>query len=129
MPGPGRSLAAPGVALLAALLACARPPPEDPEAVAAAIWAERCANCHGPEGRGDGPGGAALFPPPRSFHDLEWQAQVGDADIRAAILYGGPAVGRSAGMLPNPDLRDRPDVVAALVRLVRGWRSAAPAAR
>ncbi len=102
---------------------------EDPasaEAAARAIWAERCANCHGPEGRGDGPTGKTLFPPPRSFHDREWQARVRDAEIEAVIVHGGRAIGRSVGMPPNLDLRTRPRVVEALVQMIRAWPTEAP---
>jgi mono/diheme cytochrome c family protein len=31
------------------------------------LFAQTCATCHGPEGRGDGPGGAGLNPKPRNF--------------------------------------------------------------
>jgi mono/diheme cytochrome c family protein len=32
-----------------------------------AVYAQTCATCHGPEGRGDGPGGTGLTPKPRNF--------------------------------------------------------------
>ena len=32
-----------------------------------ALFAQTCATCHGPEGKGDGPGGAGLNPKPRNF--------------------------------------------------------------
>jgi mono/diheme cytochrome c family protein len=32
-----------------------------------AVFAQTCATCHGPEGRGDGPGGTGLNPKPRNF--------------------------------------------------------------
>ena len=31
------------------------------------LYAETCATCHGPEGKGDGPGAKGLTPPPRNF--------------------------------------------------------------
>jgi mono/diheme cytochrome c family protein len=31
------------------------------------LFAQNCATCHGPEGKGDGPGGAGLNPKPRNF--------------------------------------------------------------
>lgn len=120
------SLAAPPVfaAIFALHLACQRPPEVDPEPVAREIWDGRCANCHGPEGRGDGPTGAALVAAPRSFHDPAWQAATTDAQIRLAILYGGAAAGYSDAMPPNPDLRERPRVVEALIKKIRGYRPA-----
>jgi mono/diheme cytochrome c family protein len=32
-----------------------------------AVFAQTCATCHGPEGKGDGPGGTGLTPKPRNF--------------------------------------------------------------
>jgi mono/diheme cytochrome c family protein len=34
-----------------------------------AVFAQTCATCHGPEGRGDGPGGTGLNPKPRNFSE------------------------------------------------------------
>jgi mono/diheme cytochrome c family protein len=83
------------------------------------IFATRCTACHGPQGRGDGPGAAGLDPKPRNYHDAAWQAQVKDDEIEKAIVYGGAAVGRSPAMVGNPDLGSRPEVVAALREMVR----------
>src|ERR1041385_2240931 len=35
----------------------------------AQIYSEKCSVCHGPNGKGDGPGGAALNPKPRDHTD------------------------------------------------------------
>jgi mono/diheme cytochrome c family protein len=83
------------------------------------IFASRCVTCHGPEGRGDGPGSAALSPPPRNFQDAEWQRSVTDDHIEMIIQYGGAAVGRSPTMPANPDLTSKPEVVRALREHVR----------
>ena len=85
------------------------------------IFQARCAVCHGPFGRGDGPGAAALNPKPQNYGDQEWQKKVTDAEIEKAIVQGGAAVGRSAQMVPNPDLADKPGVVAALREKVRSF--------
>ncbi|GLH65705.1 c-type cytochrome [Geothrix edaphica] len=52
-------------------------PPIDPKTVMTpnpalmargkAIYAQTCATCHGPDGKGDGPGGTGLTPKPRNF--------------------------------------------------------------
>lgn len=84
------------------------------------IFDTRCATCHGPEGRGDGPGSAGLSPKPRNFQDADWQASVSDAHIEQIVLYGGAAVGKSPTMPGNPDLTGKPAVTAALVEHVRG---------
>lgn len=83
------------------------------------IFATRCATCHGATGQGDGPGSTALDPKPRNFQDAEWQASVTDEHIANIIQYGGAAVGRSPTMPGNPDLTNRPEVVAGLVRHIR----------
>jgi len=51
-----------GVAAAAGLAACMPPGPE--EVSGRAIYADYCAVCHGPTGRGDGPAAAGLTPPP-----------------------------------------------------------------
>jgi mono/diheme cytochrome c family protein len=83
------------------------------------IFEERCAACHGTEGRGDGPGAAALKPRPINFHNANWQKSVSDEQLAKAIVQGGAAVGLSNQMAPNPDLDDEPEVVRALVAHVR----------
>jgi high-affinity iron transporter len=122
------------IALGLALAACddARPrrPPDAGAAVApivvspadpAAFYAQRCAQCHGDTGQGDGPAGKSLQPWPRSFANKEWQAAATDEQIRAIIVRGGQAVGKSAAMPPAPDLADKPQTVAALVAIVRAF--------
>jgi mono/diheme cytochrome c family protein len=93
--------------------------PAEARSQAREIFATRCAACHGPDGRGDGPGAAAMVPKPRNYHDAAWQAQVKDDEIEKAIVYGGASVGRSPAMVGNPDLGSKPDVVAALRDIVR----------
>jgi uncharacterized membrane protein len=101
--------------------ALARPPAEE----AKALFAERCAACHGATGAGDGLAAAALTPRPRAFKDPEWQAAVGDDHLRKVIVEGGAAAGKSPLMPGNPDLAARPEVVEALVALVRDLGGAA----
>ena len=58
-----------------------------------------CANCHGAEGMGNGPG-ATANPPPRNFTDVAWQNSTTDERISKVIREGGPSVGLSAAMAP-----------------------------
>jgi cytochrome c553 len=81
----------------------------------------RCGVCHGKEGRGDGPGAAGLTPAPRNYHDQAWQASVTDEQIEQTIVYGGAAVGKSPAMIANPDLASKPELLAALREIVRGF--------
>jgi uncharacterized membrane protein len=88
---------------------------------ARAVFTQRCAPCHGPEGRGNGPSSAALNPKPRNYHDPEWQKAVTDETIAKTILEGGMAVGKSDIMPANPDLEQKPEVVTELVKLLRSF--------
>lgn len=106
--------------LLLASIASAEEIPAAASQEADTIWQQRCSTCHGPNGKGDGPAGAALTPKPRDFTSAEWQASVTDEKIQKVILEGGQSVGLSMLMIPNPDLAAKPDVVKALVAHVRG---------
>jgi mono/diheme cytochrome c family protein len=88
---------------------------------AATLLSDRCAVCHGDEGKGDGPGAANLDPKPKDFHNAKWQKSVSDPTLTKAIIEGGAAVGLSKAMPGNPDLANRPAVVAALVKQIRAW--------
>jgi len=109
--------------LVVLLAACGGPaaPTAEHRAAAQLIWKERCSNCHGPFGRGDGPGAKLLPVHPRNFADRHWKEQADDERIARAIVDGGPAVGLDGNMAANPDLRRKPEVVRALVEIVRGW--------
>ncbi|MBC8068201.1 MAG: hypothetical protein IAG13_07700, partial [Deltaproteobacteria bacterium] len=66
---------------------------QEHRAAAQTIWNERCSNCHGPLGRGDGPGAKLLMVRPRDFSDRHWKDQADDARIARTIVEGGLAVG------------------------------------
>ena len=78
-----------------------------------------CAQCHGLEGNGDGPNVTADFPvTPRKFSNADEMNKLTDADLRNAILDGGPAVSKSAMMPPwSKTLTD--EEVGALVGYLR----------
>ena len=95
-------------------------PAGDPVAEAKDLYINRCTVCHGTTGKGDGDGSAALDPKPRDFTSAEWQSSVTDEHIQKIIVYGGIAVGKSPTMPANPDLDAKPEVVAELVKFVRG---------
>lgn len=122
------------IALALALSACgskdkdgAGDAPQTPKVSAAAkaeartLFSQRCVTCHGDSGKGDGAGAAALNPKPRSFGDAEWQKGVTDDKLRKVIIEGGTAVGLSPLMPPNPDLKDKADVVNGLIGIIRGF--------
>jgi len=84
-------------------------------------FATVCATCHGADGTGNGPASANLNPRPRNYTDAAWQASVTDDELRKIILLGGQAVGKSAMMPGNPQLKDKPEVIDGLVQIVRGF--------
>jgi mono/diheme cytochrome c family protein len=77
-----------------------------------------CFTCHGATGKGDGPAGAALNPPPRDFSvgafkfDANKNGKPGeDADLLEVIKKGAGAFGGNPSMapwghLPEKDLQD-----------------------
>lgn len=85
------------------------------------FYAGRCVPCHGSAGRGDGPTGVALTPKPRNFTDRAWQRSVTDLHIEKVILQGGPSVGKSPLMPPHGDLSGKPELLAAMREVVRGF--------
>ena len=93
------------------------------------IYTQRCARCHGTEGRGDGPAAASLGARPRDFTAPTWQAGRDDRRIAKAIVEGGEAVGVSALMPPHPDLRDRSIELVAHIRALGTPMSATPTTR
>jgi mono/diheme cytochrome c family protein len=92
---------------------------EEARTQASEIFEERCAACHGTDGRGDGPAAANLKPKPADFHSVKWQKSMTDDRIARAIIHGGGSVGVSNQMAPNPDLENEPAVVGALVERIR----------
>lgn len=84
-------------------------------------YATLCSGCHGAEGGGNGPSGAALNPPPRNFQLAEWQDKTDDARIYKVLKEGGAAVGLSAIMAPwGAVLSD--DEIKNMVTKVRTFR-------
>ncbi len=60
-----------------------------------------CAQCHGLEGKGDGPNVGKEFPvDPRNFTKPDEMEKLSDADIKNVILDGGPSMSKSPMMPP-----------------------------
>lgn len=60
-----------------------------------------CSQCHGLEGKGDGPNVTKDFPvSPRNFTNAEEMNKLSDADLKNVILDGGPSVSKSPMMPP-----------------------------
>lgn len=90
---------------------------------ASSVWAQdakglyddKCAGCHGPAGKGDGPAGQALTPHPPDFStSLKGKD---DAYLSKIIKDGGEAVKKSPSMPASSDLTD--DQVKALIAYIK----------
>jgi mono/diheme cytochrome c family protein len=110
--------------LATALVACAKHPAPTGDAArleARRLFDDQCSTCHGAEGKGDGPAARALNPKPRDYTDVAWQKGTTDAQLRLVIVKGGPAGGKSSLMPANPALAEEPEVLDAIISIVRGF--------
>ena len=62
-----------------------KPLPTDP---GGRIFVTHCMSCHGPEGRGDGPGLLAPDPTPPDFHDMAYMSTRTDSMLLRSIRRG-----------------------------------------
>jgi cytochrome c553 len=64
----------------------------EPQAATAGrrVWLERCAPCHGDEGRGDGPAAPALEPRPRNLRDAAFWGGRSSGQLRDVVRRGKP---------------------------------------
>lgn len=76
-----------------------------------------CAVCHGPEGKGDGPAGAALNPPPLNFHARAFQQEMPPGVTYWVIKNGLGNTARRSGMPGFGTLSDQQ--IWALVVYIR----------
>jgi len=91
---------------------------------AQAMFTTRCARCHGVDGAGKGPFSDSLHPRPHNYTDPAWQASITDDQIKQIILKGGANLGKNSAMPSNILLRERPDVLDGLVKIIRGFGQA-----
>jgi mono/diheme cytochrome c family protein len=78
-----------------------------------------CAQCHGLQGKGDGPNVTKDFPvDPRNFTRADEMNKLSDADIRNVIMDGGPVANKSPMMPPWRNTLAK-DEVDALVKQLR----------
>lgn len=86
-----------------------RSPREAPDrARGRALFAELCATCHGPRGRGDGPRAADLKPPPVSFIDPVTAEGLSPLRVASAVRFGVEDTPMAA--FPSLSERDRWDL-------------------
>jgi mono/diheme cytochrome c family protein/peroxiredoxin len=99
----------------AGLVASSAAAPTDPLSRGRVVYQVYCANCHGPDGRGDGPAAAELKPPPRDFSAADgWRSDSSAETLRRVIVRGipGTAMPASGETLAAADL----DAVIAFVQ-------------
>ncbi len=70
------------------------------------LYAEACAGCHGPDGRGDGVAAVGLDPAPSNFRARERMLQLSPASLFATISFGIEGTGM-AGFAGSFGERDR----------------------
>ena len=63
-------------------------PPGDEMALGTKVYQERCVLCHGPEGKGNGPGAAGLDPKPRNHTDGAYMNARTDDQLIEVIRNG-----------------------------------------
>ena len=121
-----------GTAILLALAthaaACSKdsPPPSEQDSrgqlsPAEAMFNTKCARCHGSNGNGNGFSASSLRPRPHNYTDPAWQASITDDEIKEIIIRGGINLGKSPAMPGNPTLRNRPELLDGLVKLIRSF--------
>ncbi len=87
-----------------------------------------CVTCHGESGKGDGPGGAGLEPPPRDFTKAQFKFDANkdgkpgeDEDLFLVIKNGAAAYGGSPLMTPwGGALTD--DDIHSLILVIRSFK-------
>lgn len=84
------------------------------------VFSVNCQICHGPQGKGDGPGGLALKPPPRNLIEGQWQ--VGGTSIQLFGTISNGMAGTSMAAFGHLPVEDR----WALVHFIRSITTNAP---
>lgn len=96
------------------VIACEKKPEaEAAPAAAAAVSGETlynekgCVTCHGAQGKGDGPVGAALKPKPRNFADAKWKNGTELAQVIKTINEGiaGSGMAPYKGVLTDDEIK------------------------
>jgi mono/diheme cytochrome c family protein len=96
------AVASAGFALLPALAEAPKAPAgkSGNPAAGKTVYMANCVTCHGPEGKGDGPGAAGLNPKPANFRDPARQKDMTEAKQVHIVTAGGPSEGLSPLMAP-----------------------------
>ena len=68
------------------------------------VYMNRCVMCHGESGKGDGPAGKALNPPPRDHTSKEYMSTLTDEQIRTTVSDGKGAMPPHRALLTDAEL-------------------------
>ena len=79
---------------------------------------KECARCHGPEGRGDGPGAVLLTVKPANWTDPGRMGAISDEDLFKVIKYGGDSVDKSK-LMPSFGIKLNDEEISELVKYIR----------
>jgi mono/diheme cytochrome c family protein len=77
----------------------------DPVALGNKVYQDRCALCHGPEGKGEGPAAAALNPKPRNHTDGAYMNSRTDAQLLEVIRHGKGGMPAWGGVLSETEIQ------------------------
>lgn len=92
------------------------------------LYTANCESCHGTTGKGDGPVGMVLQPPPRDFSQGDFKFDTDsdgtpgtDADLKGVIMKGAAEFGGNQMMAPWGGILSEEDVddVIAFVRSLK----------
>ena len=83
----------------------AKPDTLDLVALGDKVYRDRCALCHGPEGKGDGPGAAGLDPKPRNHTDGAYMTSRTDEQLLEVIRHGKGGMPAWGGILTDREIQ------------------------
>ena len=83
-----------------------------------ALYKQYCSVCHGAEGKGNGPGAAAMNPKPRDHSDGAYMNKLSDAHLTKVVSKGGAAVGRSP-LMPGWESTMSAEQIQQVIAFVR----------
>ena len=99
---------------------------KDMVAHGAKVFANTCAVCHGTEGKGDGPAGKGLNPPPRNLVEGKWKVGGDSVALFKTVTVGIP--GTSMAGFSNLSAVDRWAVVQFIRSITKNLIKDDPAA-
>lgn len=89
------------------------------------LYEMHCAVCHGPSGKGDGPGARVIRQPMRDFSNPSAMREVNDRFLFEIVKKGSSQFGRSNAM-PSWGMKLSDEEIRAVVAHIRSLASGAP---